>query len=88
MLKILKDITEKINNSNAEITEIKVGNYSAKKSDLIIIHKYYGNTICLVSLQNLTFKLFDCGYSGYRLTTAQLNYLKKYYSEKGYEQDY
>ncbi len=63
----------------------KVGNYEIRRDLGFIIHKYYGNTICLVDLNKKQFSLYNYGYYKYPLTTAQLNYLEKFYKEKGYK---
>lgn len=85
MNKILRDLTKEINDTNDFSYYKKVGNYEVSKVDNIIKHYYYGSTICVVDTKNKTFRLDACGYENYRLTTAQLNYLKDFYSNKFYD---
>lgn len=62
----------------------KIGNYAVKRNDYIIVHYYYGYPICKVYIIGKTFYLDCCGFRGYKLTTAQLNYLEKFYKDKNY----
>lgn len=81
---ILRKITnECYNDKNSKFFK-KVGNYTIKRNLNLIVHKYYDNTICVVSLNDKKFALYTCGYDNYRLTTAQLNYLEEFYKNKGY----
>ena len=81
---ILRKITnECYNNKNSKFYN-KVGNYEIKRNNDFIIHKYYGNTICIVNLNEKHFSLYYCGYENHRLTTAQINYLRNFYLEKNY----
>lgn len=82
---ILKRITRNcLENDNSKYYE-KVGNYEIIRNENYIIHKYFGNTICIVDLNSKQFSLYFAGYSGYRLTTAQINYLEKFYLSRNYK---
>jgi hypothetical protein len=88
MNKILKEITNEMFNTNLDYVNIKKGNYRVvrdSKNKYCIKHYYFGNCICYVDLNEDYFKLYNCGYDKYPLTTAQLNYLEKFYKEKGYK---
>ena len=63
----------------------KVGNYSIYRCDEKVKHYYYSHKICEVDLNLKTFYLEDCGFTGYKLTTAQLNFLQQYYINKGFK---
>ena len=81
---ILRKITNNCyDNPNSKYYE-KKGNYIVKRDNNCIVHKYFDNTICLVNVNTKQFSLFTHGYLNSRLTTAQLNYLQKFYQEKGY----
>lgn len=81
---ILRKITNNCyNNVNSKYFERK-GNYEVKRDSNFIIHKYFGNTICIVDLNKKQFRLYSHGYNKSRLTSAQLNYLEDFYLNKGY----
>lgn len=88
MNKILKEITIDMYNSDLDYIFIKRGNYSVKRTSTNIYHYYFGNCICLVNLMTKQFNLYDCGYTKFRLTTAQLNFLEQFYKNKGYILNY
>lgn len=84
MNKILKTITNRCWESRKKYLEIK-GNYKVVKTEGLINHFYYNHLICTVDLKEKQFYLDFCGYNGYRLTTAQINFLEKFYKNKGFE---
>ena len=84
MNKILKTITKRCWESGKKYLEVK-GNYKVVKTENLINHLYYGHLICTVDLEQKQFYLDFCGYNGYRLTTAQINFLKQFYENKGFE---
>ena len=85
MNKILKQLTKECYETDLDYFYKKVGNYKIKRNGEKIVHYYYGYPICIVYLWRKDFYL-DCGgYSKYVLTTAQLNFLEKYYKDKGYK---
>ena len=86
MNKILKQITKNCYNSDLSQYFEKRGNYKVIRSKKYIRHYYYDNLICEVDIYNMTFKFDFCGYFGYRLTTAQINYLREFYSERNYKE--
>lgn len=91
MNKILKQITNEMFTSDLDYVNIKVGNYRVvrdSRKNYYIKHYYYGNLICYVDLTENYFQLHNCGYEKHCLTTSQLNYLEKFYCEKGYTLDY
>ena len=87
MNKILKQLTEIANSEDSAICgcNLKIGNYRVKRTPDKILHFYYGSIICEVDICKKVCYLDNCGYSSYKLTTAQLNYLKQYYKNKGCE---
>lgn len=92
MLRILKKITEEMYKADTDNFYKRVGNYSVVRKkyfdNYIIIHRYYGNKICQVFIDNKIFELYNCGYEKHCLITAQLNYLQKFYTDKGYKLKY
>lgn len=88
MNNILRKITNEMYENENDYFYKKVGNYSVvrdAKNNYYIKHYYYGNVICYVDLDRKHFQLHHCGYSKNPLTTAQLNYLQKFYLEKGFK---
>ena len=84
MNKILKQITEEMYKTDLDYIKIKKGNYSVIRNSETIRHYYFGNLICYVELETKKFYLHHCNYLGYQLTTAQLNWLEKFYKDKNY----
>lgn len=85
MNKILKTITKRcFETRNKSYVETK-GNYKIVKTEGLINHLYYNHLICIADLKERKFYLDFCGYNGYRLTTAQINFLRNFYEEKGFE---
>lgn len=88
----LRKITNEMYNADTDNFYRKIGNYSVKRckyfTGVFIEHFYYGNKICQVNVYNKTFELYNCGYDKNPLTTVQLNYLEKFYKDKGYELKY
>lgn len=84
MIITLRKITnECYNNPNSRFYK-KCGNYEVLRNHYLIIHKYYGSTICIVNLNSKQFSLYSNGYNS-RLTTSQLNYLKEFYKNKKFK---
>lgn len=84
MNKILKELTNECWLTNETFLKRK-GNYKVSYKNLKIEHFYYNHKICEVDIMKMEFSLFYCGYRGYRLTIAQINFLEKFYKEKGYK---
>ena len=84
MNKILKDITNQMYETDLDYINIKKGNYRVIRNEECIKHYYYGYMICYVDIIKKQFYLHSCGYGNCRLTTAQINYLEKFYKEKNY----
>ena len=87
MNRILRKITNEMMNTDIDFFYREIGNYKVirdSKNEYCIKHYYYGNLICYVDLNEDFLKLHNCGYEKYPLTTAQLNFLEKYYISKGY----
>lgn len=84
MNKILQDITKQMYKTDLDYVNIRKGNYKVVRDKNCIKHYYYGNLICYVNIIQKQFFLHDCKYSNCRLTTAQLNWLEKFYKEKDY----
>ena len=84
MNKILKQITKEMYETDLDFIKIRKGNYLVIRNEKTIRHYYFGNLICYVDLETKQFYLHHCGYLGYPLTTAQLNYLEQFYKNKGY----
>lgn len=82
MNRTLEKITKEMYNLDLDFVNIKSGNYRVKRNKFQITHFYYGNVICKVDIINKTFCLYDCGYTNYKLTTAQLNWLENFYKNK------
>lgn len=88
MNKIIRNITNEMFNTDLDYVNIKKGNYRVvrdSKVNFYIKHYYYGNCICYVDLNKKEFKLHNCGYYPSKYTTAQLNFLEKFYINKGYK---
>jgi len=85
MNKILRNLTiDCFENKKYNVYFRICGNYKISKDLHSIAHFYYGHLICYVDLEKNNFELYSCGYKNYRLTTAQLNFLEKYYKGKGF----
>ena len=82
---ILRRITTEMYETNLDYFYKRCGNYKVIRDGFFITHYYFGNIICKVNLINKEFRLFDCGYKKYTLTTAQLNYLENFYKNKNYK---
>lgn len=85
MNKILSKITTKMYETDLDYVDIKEGNYHVIRNELFISHYYMGNLICRVDIHKKVFRLFNCGYSFSRITTAQLNWLSDFYINKNYK---
>lgn len=85
MNKILSRITNKMYDMDLDFVDIKEKKYHVIRNELFISHYYNGNLICRVDLNKKEFRLFNCGYEKYRLTTAQLNWLEEFYKYKNYK---
>ena len=81
---ILRKLTNEMYNSNTDYFSKSIGNYRVVRNRKFIFHYYFGNRICLVDLEESEFSLYNCGYKKYRLTTAQLKFLKQFYKNKNY----
>lgn len=91
MNRTITKITNEMFNSPLDYFYKKSGNYEVMRDsncEFIIKHYYYGNCICRVDLTENYFDLFNCGYSPSTLTTAQLNFLERFYKSKGYKLNY
>lgn len=84
MNKIIRKLTNEMYNDKNNYYARTIGNYRVVRNLGFIYHYYFGNRICLVDLNKKQFSLFNCGYEKYALTTAQLNYLQKFYENKNY----
>ena len=82
---ILRKLTNEMYNNENNYYARTIGNYRVVRNLRYIYHYYYGNRICLVDLDKKQFSLFNCGYEKYPLTTAQLNFLEKFYKNKTFE---
>ena len=91
MNSILRKITNEMWSADTNNFYRKIGNYGVGRTfynyeeRTIIRHFYFRNKICEVDVDKKEFKLFNCGYKNYRLTTAQLNYLEQFYKNKGFK---
>ena len=82
---VLRKITNEMYNSDTDYFKLTRGNYKVVRNKDFIKHYYYNYKICQVDLNEKTFELYDCGFIGYRLTTAQLNFLEQFYKNKNYK---
>ena len=91
-LNTIRKITNEMYNTDTDNFYRKIGNYSVKRNKyytgVFIEHFYFGNKICQVNVYNKTFELYNCGYDKNVLTTCQLNFLQKFYENKGYKLKY
>lgn len=92
MVTILRKITNEMYNTDTDHFYRRIGNYCVRRNKYLtgvfIEHFYYSNKICQVDCEYKTFELYNCGFDDSRLTTAQLNYLQKFYTDKGYKLKY
>lgn len=82
---ILRHLTNEMYNDKNNYFVRTIGNYRVVRNIGFISHYYFGSRICFVDLNNKQFAIHHCGYKNYKLTTAQLNYLRQFYKNKGYE---
>ena len=82
---ILRKLTNEMYNDKNNYYARTIGNYRVVRNLGFINHYYFGSRICYVDLNKKQFVLHHCGYKKYKLTTAQINYLRNYYIKKGYE---
>ena len=81
---ILRKLTKECYETDLDYFYKRIGNYAVKRNGEMIVHYYYNYPICKVYLWAKRFYLDSCGFLGYRLTTAQLNYLEEFYKNKNY----
>lgn len=82
---ILRKLTNEMYNSNTDYFVRTIGNYRVVRNKAFIFHYYFGNRICLVDLYAKQFALYSCGFGNYKLTMAQLDFLKQFYKNKKYK---
>ena len=85
MNRTLKKLIKECFETDSNYFYKKVGNYSIKREYDLIIHYYYGYSICKVRVDCKKFISDSCGFIGYRLITAQLNFLEQFYKSKEYK---
>lgn len=83
----LKKLTNECYNTDLDFYYKRIGNYKIKRDRFCIRHFYYNHEICTVFIYSRKqFKVDFCGYENHTLTTAQINYLRNFYKNKGYEE--
>lgn len=80
----LRKITNECFNCKNNKYYRKIGNFEVYRNFNYTIHKYYGDTICIVDNNSKQFSLYAQSKKRFRQIILQLQYLEKFYEDKKY----